>query len=164
MRLAALAALALPLAACPASDATCEAAAETEGVLEIGTGEADFEPLADGDALQVHWGPQGGQHVYGALRAEGLVSDPTNFDPDLLPVVDFTVTSGDTFLAGYEELPRFFQHEGDVILLVGDTLPLEWIEAWAEEGWDGRDVTIAAHVVDPCGRELSAERAVRLKE
>lgn len=36
--------------------------------VELGTGELAFVPLADGDELDVIFGPQGGYHVLGSVR------------------------------------------------------------------------------------------------
>ncbi len=150
------------LVACdPASPAACEEAAEIPGVLEIGTGESDYEPVSDGDDVKLAYGPQGGQHVWGSLRAEGIVSGLLA-DDDADPVVDFEVIEADgDVLGGYRQTPRHFDGAlAGELELVGDTLILDWLE----EGFEGLEVTIAAHLVDACGRELSAERAVTLRE
>lgn len=39
--------------------------------LEIGQGERDFEPFESAEAIMVH-GPQGGWHVLGSLRFQGM--------------------------------------------------------------------------------------------
>jgi hypothetical protein len=40
--------------------------------LELGTGQATFEPLADGDALELVAGPQGGWHLDATLAFAGF--------------------------------------------------------------------------------------------
>lgn len=49
---------------------------DTSSALEIGTGEMEFRPLADGDPLEVVLGPQGGYHVVGNARVVGFVPAP----------------------------------------------------------------------------------------
>jgi len=44
----------------------------TEARLELGTGTARFLPIADGDALEMVHGAQGGWHVWVSLRTEGI--------------------------------------------------------------------------------------------
>lgn len=62
---------------------------ETEGLgpllIELGTGEWDWEPLDSGDEIPVIQGPQGGFHLLGSVRVSGLepgtaddLSDPNN--------------------------------------------------------------------------------------
>jgi hypothetical protein len=64
---------------------------------ELGTGELEFETIADGDPMLVVHGPQGGYHLVGAMRASGI--DPGN--PDDLgdpsnPTTVFRVFRGQT--------------------------------------------------------------------
>ena len=40
--------------------------------VEIGTGEIEFQPLDDGDMLDIIQGPQGGFHLLGSLRVKGI--------------------------------------------------------------------------------------------
>ena len=44
--------------------------ASGEPVLEIGTGEDVFEPIRDGDAIEVIHGTQDGHHILGSLRTQ----------------------------------------------------------------------------------------------
>jgi hypothetical protein len=49
--------------------------------LRLGSGPVGFVPLEDGGALEVHRGPQGGYHVFLAVRAAGVSATPTvDFD------------------------------------------------------------------------------------
>lgn len=76
-----------------ASDATTCTSAPTE--LTLGTSSdgavANFRPLADGDPVFLVLGPQGGQHVWTALRGRGL--DPTlpRFEMRMYRVTDDTL-------------------------------------------------------------------------
>jgi hypothetical protein len=64
----------------PRDDAGAEPADGTEGPwpsLELGTGFNQFAPLTCGDALDIIQGPQGGFHLWAALRTHGLSSQTT---------------------------------------------------------------------------------------
>ncbi|KYF63099.1 hypothetical protein BE11_44025 [Sorangium cellulosum] len=54
-----------------ASDA-CKAPSSGDPAVVIGQGERAFAPLAEGDVLPIEAGPQGGHHVWLALRVTGL--------------------------------------------------------------------------------------------
>jgi hypothetical protein len=41
-------------------------------IVEVGEGEEEFIPLADGDPVTIVHGPQGGWHITGAVRATGF--------------------------------------------------------------------------------------------
>lgn len=50
----------------------CDAAASSEGMaLEVGTGQTEFEPLQTRDSIPITYGPQGGTHLWIALRVRG---------------------------------------------------------------------------------------------
>jgi hypothetical protein len=64
----------------------CGTASETTAVdagpvaapeLQLGTGKDSFEPLAEGQTVELIHGPQGGWHIWGSLRARGLASPLT---------------------------------------------------------------------------------------
>ena len=50
------------------SSVTTGACDPTQPYIEIGTGEADFEPLTDGDSIEVIHGAQDGHHILGSVR------------------------------------------------------------------------------------------------
>jgi hypothetical protein len=93
---------ALLLAGCPTEEPPPDGPA-----VDLGTGELDFEPLADGDRVAIVQGPQGGYHLYGSIRTVGVVAgdsrdltDPTN------PTMAFDVVhAGDSIIA----VPPFTQ-------------------------------------------------------
>jgi hypothetical protein len=45
-----------------------------EGTLELGTGEAEFVPLVDGQDVDLTAGAQGGHHLWLSMRSQGLAS------------------------------------------------------------------------------------------
>ena len=128
--------------------------------MEVGTGEATFEALADGDALVYDLGPQGGWHVFGSLRAAGVVpGDAEDFSSPDNPIVSFLVHLDGAPLGGYEDLPRPLDPAGDRFELVGDTLVLDILDA---EEIDGREATLDATLNDACGASLVGSRRVWL--
>lgn len=67
-----LLALALLLTGCPAPSPARVGPGGATTFLEVGTGETAFAALADGDDLELVYGPQGGYHVWGACGIYGV--------------------------------------------------------------------------------------------
>lgn len=133
----------------PAEDAT----------LELGTGVAAFEPILT--EVSYEPGPQGGFHVWGSLRAQGIApGKPNQFgDPDN-PVVSYTITLDGEIVGGFTEVRRpFFRTDtigvyeiiGEELFLFGDPEPLV-----------GREVQLDAAVLDACGATASATQTATL--
>lgn len=68
-----------------AADSSGAGAGKTAPIIEMGTGEWDWEPMEEGQEIDVIQGPQGGFHLLGSVRVAGLtagsaddLSDPTN--------------------------------------------------------------------------------------
>jgi hypothetical protein len=135
-------------------------------VLEIGTGELDFESLADGDDVQVIRGPQGGYHILGSLRMRGIeagntsdLRDPSN------PTTSFRVLDGATQLAPFASFTQGIDDSIDddwshamvgrlVILDITDDeevtgreirFEVEVATASGEVYLDGLDLNVVAH-------------------
>jgi hypothetical protein len=51
---------------------TCKPAHAGSPVVQVGTGQSDYLPLADGETIQAEQGPQGGHHVWVAVRQDNL--------------------------------------------------------------------------------------------
>lgn len=132
----------------------CKTAADETAYLNIGTGSVFYEEIPEGADLGVENGPQGGFHVFGALRAAGLhpgtwedFSDPYN------PMVSFSVTTDDGHLGGFSELPRPLKVRSDGTLeLVGEYVVLE---IGTMEDAVYRSATVEVVVTDACGTEMS---------
>jgi hypothetical protein len=65
----------------------CKAPGSTPTVV-VGQGQADYLPMMDGDTAQVEQGPQGGHHIWVAIRTKGLtmagsITTVTGHFPDL---------------------------------------------------------------------------------
>lgn len=62
-----------PLVGCHDTQALCDEASLYEPTAVIGTWKNDaFHAYAEGEALAPVWGPQGGQHIWGAIRVTGM--------------------------------------------------------------------------------------------
>jgi hypothetical protein len=58
---------------------------EAPAELELGSGEASFEPASDGSELPLYAGTQGGHHVWLSMRARGLSGPDLQFSLDVVP-------------------------------------------------------------------------------
>ena len=50
----------------------CKPAGHGDPVVVVGTGQTDFLPITDGQTVQAEKGPQGGHHIWIAMRAKNL--------------------------------------------------------------------------------------------
>lgn len=136
--------------------------AGAEPTAELGTGDIEFEPIAEGSELQYVAGPQGGWHFFGSVRVTGI--DPGNpddrDDPDN-PLTSFRVAraSDDTEEASvvYQQgldpapgVPGTYEMVGRRIILdMADCTELEGVEVRFEvevEDWGGVTVQDARTV------------------
>ncbi len=134
--------------------------------IELGTGVDEFVPLEDGDEMAVILGPQGGYHLDGSLRVQGIdpgneddLGDPRNPLTVFEAVVDDgTVVSGLAGATSVEyrqgikasETPGVYEMVGRRILLdIQDDSELQ-----------GRTLTVSVTVEDVDGVVLTDERDV----
>jgi len=152
----ALAAGHLLLAAC---------SADVDPALVLGTGEIEFEHLADGDELEVIRGPQNGFHVLGAIRVAGI--EPGNSDNLAAtdnPTTVFTLTTDagevqfpNEIVQGLPTAPRSaapWSHEMLNRRVVLDIL--------SDDELDGVDATLAVTLTDVDGEALTGAVDVHL--
>lgn len=91
--------------------------------LEAGIGAEAFAPAADGDDLPLVLGPQGSYHVWGALRATGVVpGDPADFAEPRNPKLTMALEADGEVLGGFFKLPRGLYPDGDAYVRYGETL------------------------------------------
>ena len=130
------------------SDVQCEDVAEIAPSLELGS-ETPFEAL--GDRTRLEYGPQGGQHIYGSLRATGIVGRETYNRPEELPRVSFIVSTDDVaFLGGVQLLPDVMTVNADMSVEWTSLLPID------DANPEGLELQIDAEIVDFCGTRVSA--------
>ena len=156
MSLSCLRGLALALAL-----ASCGACVAPEPALELGTGEIEFEALADAGSIYVIHGPQGGYHLLASLRVVGIeagnrddLSDPSNpsvafevHHQDRQLVVNGQFTQG---LAVSSTADGAFSHE-----VLGRLAILDVVD---DTELDGEEIRFVARVTPVDGSELSDER------
>jgi hypothetical protein len=97
------------------------------GVVELGTGITEFEPLLDGQELELHEGPQGGFHFFLHARLQGLFPGELE-DRATLPYTHFTAEFADGTEIGLLEcasrLPYEVEGPGSHSLGGGRFLPI----------------------------------------
>jgi hypothetical protein len=112
--------------------------------LEVGTGTSAFEPLTDGQSVSIIFGPQGGYHVWAALRLK------KSFAPERVEVHA-------RLLQGSAEL----SDNGYLLNLVDAGDRYEWygLQALVPDpaAIDGQPVTVRLEVKDQSGKSASAE-------
>lgn len=123
------------------SGPSCEPAPSVD--FEVGTGESCYQPLADGDAVYIIGGPQGGFHIWLGFACEACEGDT------LLSYGLRDVDGNWIYGAGpqQEMIPVEEAQAAGVIALVSDFFP----DGASDEGVDpssyiGSDVTLFASV------------------
>lgn len=132
----------------------------------LGSGEIEFEPVADGAVLQIIQGPQNGFHVLGSLLVKGLeAGDPRDLSSTSNPTMTFDVLHEgnsviliEPFTQGLDEAPSLetpWSHQ-----LVGRFVAMDIA---ADDELDGEVVTITARVDDVNGLSVTDEVTVELE-
>jgi len=135
-----------------AQQACGEAAPQQEGpaTLELGTGSWRFEPLEDGQEVELVHGAQGGWHLWISLRVRHADVDH--------PLVQLSIEPADQSLPAQEEsiaLPFDAKDEHDARKLIGYTGVIS-----APSCWVGALVRVAATLTTDDGTVLRDERDV----
>jgi hypothetical protein len=119
--------------------------------VELGTGMDTFTPLADGGAVNVVTGPQGGHHVWVGVR----VHDTTVTDVKM----NLTATEEDGFGAGeVATVAVTLLPDGDARTIAGQRL---FIDSFHLD--TGQRLLLRAEVVATDGRHGAAQRLVVVK-
>lgn len=82
--------------------------------VKLGTGDEAFVPVADGDEITIVFGPQGGYHLVGSMRASGIVpGDPDDLSDPTNPITAFRVwdETGDP-ISGLQGADQVLYQEG----------------------------------------------------
>lgn len=142
--------------------AACSDDAGPAPEVELGTGTTEFEPLTDGQELEVIRGPQGGFHFHVHARMSGI--EPGS--PDMPGLLSNPRTSFAAFLEGGDQIDLMFPpyRLGYVDLGGGDyELPSGRILQILEESVPaiyGQRVRLTVSVEDDAGRQASTEVTV----
>jgi hypothetical protein len=121
--------------------------------LVLGTGEAGFEPAADGDTLTLYAGTQGGHHVWLSMRMRGFEPESVRMILDVIPELPAPPAR--------TEIPLHFTARSGEI---DDGLPFEFT------GWPARvlapecavdaPVLLRVQLLDARGHDLTRELRV----
>jgi hypothetical protein len=108
-------------------------------------------------------GPQGGLHIYGSVRGQGLWGGRGSGINENTPLLTYTVISDDgSVTGGFTGLAKTMDTlRGGGIERIGDLAVLGTFDATAVEGVE---VEIFAELSDSCGRSASARSRTRLEE
>jgi hypothetical protein len=148
----------------------CDAAAKEPLTLTIGEGENDYRRLAQGSQMTRIHGPQGGQHVYVALRATGIAPGGYNLlKPDAAPRTRVQVVVGETdaviaesqVRAPWSGDPSGAEIAGIRTVLDGGFTRVS--DTGGEPAPEGATATrLHAEVVDRCGTTIEATLDIQL--
>lgn len=148
----------------PPPDA-CRPAKAGPPELVLGTGQTDYASLEDGQTLQLEQGPQGGHHVWMAVRMKNLrqsgstttITSTTVDGPQVLGPLAVVFTF-DRDEGGYCKVFGL-RYQVDVSGLAPDGKP---IPAPNYRAFLGKTMTVTAEVVDSTGARASATKTIHL--
>ena len=146
---------------------SCDELALLEPAIELGYGERRFIAFEDNDQIERHYGPQGGSHMYFAVKAVGLHPGSKHA---AAPELRFEVIDDDgRIIAGGDTSHSAFSGSGYGSELSGITAVDTWLayeeyDAYlADQGAsDGGGFPVNVHVqaIDSCGTIVEDERRV----
>ncbi|HEY5242310.1 MAG TPA: hypothetical protein VIJ22_12615 [Polyangiaceae bacterium] len=122
----------------------CKPANAGPPVVQVGTGQSDYLPLTDGETVQAEQGPQGGHHIWIAVRQRNLAQQGST--------TTITSVQPGTNLAG----PRmafvftFDQDEGDFCKLFGLRYQLD-LDGTDYHLFLGQPLDVTVVIADPTG-------------
>lgn len=147
---------------CAFAAAACAASEPADFGVELGQGSAGWQPLEDGAELELHLGPQGGQHMFAGARIGGLWPGE-RLDGTDDPRVGFRVVdpAGGVWSAALRPVRRPFVPcaAGGFELDGGSTIYM--IDG--ASALDGREVELEVNVEDTYGAAASDARLVRVR-
>jgi hypothetical protein len=133
----------------------------------LGTGQTDYAPLTDGQTLQLEQGPQGGHHVWMALRMKNLRQAGST------TTVTSTVVDGPLVLEPLAVVFAFDRDEGGYCKLYGLRYQVD-VSGLSSDGQSipapdyrsflGKTMTVTAEVVDSTGARASASKTIHLAD
>jgi hypothetical protein len=133
----------------------------------LGTGQTDYSPLNDGQTLQMEQGPQGGHHIWMAVRmrnlrqsgstttVSGVVSDGPSPVAPLAVVFTFDPDEG----AYCKVYGLRFQLDASGLAADGSPIPAPDYHVFLN-----KTIAVTAEVVDSTGARASATRTVHLAD
>jgi hypothetical protein len=138
-------------------DSVCKLTAGAVAEVVIGTGQSDYLPLVDLETVQVEAGPQGGHHIWIAIRMKNLLRSGSR--------TTLTAVAPDSGarIAPYEVIFTFDPDEGGYCKLFGLRFQLD------AAGVDylpllGKELDVTAVVTDRAGDSAQGSRRVTLSD
>jgi hypothetical protein len=133
----------------------------------LGTGQTDYATLTDGQELQLEQGPQGGHHIWLAVRMKNLRQSGST------TTVTSTVVDGPMVLEPLAVVFTFDRDEGSYCKVYGLRYQVD-VSGLASDGTSipapdyhaflGKTMTVTAEVVDSTGARASSSRTIHLKD
>jgi hypothetical protein len=135
---------------------------ELDPKVELGTGDIEFVPLADGDEIETVFGPQGGYHFYVSILVQGVnPGDPDNLsDPDNPVTAFYTYKDGARFdldAATYQQGLDPVPGEPGQYEMIGRRLILD---IQSDDEINGDEVFVTVDVTDADGVTVHDERTL----
>ena len=118
--------------------------------LDVGTGVSGFDALADGQQVEIIFGPQGGYHVWAALRASKTAVAPDRAEVHVKLLLDGTQLSDNAYRLNLVDTGDFYEWYA-LQALVPDPAAVE-----------GKTVIVRVELTDARGASFSAEHSVQL--
>lgn len=132
----------------------CKPAGGGDAIVVVGEGQGDYLPLDDLDEVQVEAGPQGGHHIWVAIRVKnvrqsGSITEITGWVPE----IEHTIRP-------FRVIFTFDPDEGGFCKLAGLRFQID--EAIDIQELLGRVMDVKVTVTDPDGRIGTGQRTVTL--
>jgi hypothetical protein len=135
----------------------CKPVGGGEPVVIVGRGQADYLPMEDGEVGQVEAGPQGGFHIWVAIRVKNLTQSGS------ITEVLGSFVDVDAVADPYKVVFTFDQGEGGYCKLPGLRFRLDSAEHPIEELL-GEELDVTVRVTDKDGAVGEGTRRVKLSD
>jgi hypothetical protein len=136
-------------------DGVCKTVAGAVPDVVVGQGQSDYFPLADLDEVKVETGPQGGHHIWLALRLKNLLRNGSQTTlTGVVPSTGMNITP-------YQVIYTFDPAEGGFCKLFGLRFQLD-LDGTDYVSLLGRELDVTATVTDRAGDTGQGTRRVVL--
>ena len=130
--------------------------------IEIGSGDREFESLAEGETILIVQGPQNGYHFLGSVRATNInAGDPKDLGSPQNPTTSFEVFVGtsrvDAMASTYKQGLKISENGAEMI---GRNVILD---IQVDDELDGMQVRFVVRIDDVDGVSISDERILLAK-
>jgi len=131
---------------------------DDEPAAELGTGEVSFESLDDDDNIIIVFGPQGGYHFNGSVRAAGINGgDAENLEDPDNPLTTFRVFVDDEQIDVGIDYRQGLDPTADGFEMVGRRVILDIA---SDDALDGVEVVMEVEIEDVDGTVVTDSRTL----